>query len=371
MKKALVIGSGFTGCMFSMMLREKGWEVTVIEKAPVTGGGVRTFYHGGHPFTYGPRHFIGPEENYKAFEFLEKFVPMRHIKKLNYSYQEKDDFFASYPIHADDIDQLSDAEQIKKELASLPEESKAMNFEEFWIGRVGETLYDRFNKYYNLKAWQLTDNRQMDFGFEATVKRKPLETESRYEFHTGYISAYPTVPEGYNNFFDVALNGCEVLLNSEVANFDLDNCKVHLNNGEVLSGDLLISTISPDVLLDYCWGELAYVGRDFFKIVLPIEHALPEDVYFLYYPNASEQQTRVTEFKKFTIHKSPNTLITLEVPSMNNKLYPTMIKKQVDLAQKYIDALPDNILSVGRMGTYRYVDMDDIILQGLAFRSDI
>ena len=44
----------------------------IIEKSKITGGGVRTFYHGGHPFTYGPRHFIGPEENMPAFEFLNK-----------------------------------------------------------------------------------------------------------------------------------------------------------------------------------------------------------------------------------------------------------------------------------------------------------
>ena len=123
--------------------------------------------------------------------------------------------------------------------------------------------------------------------------------------------------------------------------------------------------------MDNCYGELAYVGRDFFKIVLPIENLLPEDVYFLYYPNENEQQTRVTEFKKFTKHKSSNTLITMEVPSMKNKLYPTMIKAEVDKAQKYIDALPDSIKSVGRMGTYRYVDIDDIILQGLEFKKNL
>ena len=371
MKKALVIGSGFTGCMFAMMLREKGWHVTVIEKAPITGGGVRTFFHGGHPFTYGPRHFIGPEENMPAFDFLSKYVPMRHIDKMNLSYQEKDDLFVSYPMHAEDIEKLSDADQIRKELDELPEETEASNFEEFWIGRVGETLYERFNKHYNLKAWQLEDNRQMDFGFEATVKRKPLETGSRYEFPTGWINAYPTAPDGYNKFFDIALDGCDVLLETTVVDFDRDNCKVHLENGETLSADLMISTISPDLLFDYCWGELAYVGRDFYKIVLPIEQVLPDDVYFVYYPNASEQQTRVTEFKKFTQHEAPTSLISLEVPSMKNKLYPTLIKAQVDLAQKYVDALPDNILSVGRMGTYRYVDIDDIILQALDFKKAI
>lgn len=371
MKKAIVIGSGVTGCMFAMMLREKGWSVTVVEKAGITGGGVRTFYHGGHPFTFGPRHFIGPESSMPAFEFLTKYVPMRHLNKMNYSYQEKDDLFVSYPIHADDIEKLSDAAQIKAELAALPKETKASNFEEFWIGRVGPTLYERFNKYYNMKAWQVDDNRKVDFGFEATVKRKPLETGPRYEFHSGYINAYPIAPDGYNRFFDVALAGCNVLLKTEVVHFDLDKCAVRLKGGETLKGDLMISTVSPDFLFDYCWGELAYVGRDFFKIVLPIQQALPDDVYFLYYPGPNEQQTRVTEFKKFTRYESPNTLITLEVPSKKNKLYPTMIKSQVDLAQRYIDALPKNIHSVGRMGIYRYVDIDDVILQGLEFRKTL
>ena len=43
MKKAIVIGSGFSGCMFAMMLKEKNWQVTVVEKSKITGGGVRTF----------------------------------------------------------------------------------------------------------------------------------------------------------------------------------------------------------------------------------------------------------------------------------------------------------------------------------------
>ena len=63
----------------------------------------------------------------------------------------------------------------------------ANNFEEFWIGKR-KTLYERFNKFYNQKAWQLDDNKKMDAGFLGTVKRKPLESGSRYEFHTGFIN---------------------------------------------------------------------------------------------------------------------------------------------------------------------------------------
>lgn len=370
MKKALIIGSGFTGCMFAMMLRKKNWEVTVFDSAPITGGGVRTYYHGGHPYTYGPRHFIGPESNMKAFEFLNKIVPMRHIKKMNYSYQQKEDFFASYPMHIDDVKKFNNADEIFAEIDSLPKETKSKNFEEFWIGKVGKLLYERFNKFYNLKAWNLKSNTEMDYGFEATVKRKPLETGSKYEFPLGYINAYPTPHDGYNKFFDVALEGCNIQLNTKITNVDLEKKKIHTKDSQY-DGDFIISTTSPDFLFKNCWGELKYVGREFYKIVLPIEQVLPNDVYFIYYPNENEQQTRVTEFKKFTNHKSKNSLITLEVPSMKNKLYPTMLSKEVDLAEKYINALPKNVISVGRMGTYRYVDIDDIIMQGLEFYKEI
>ena len=105
--------------MYAMILKQKNWDVTFIEKSKLTGGGVRTFWHGGHPFTYGPRHFIGPEENMPAFEFLNKIVPMRHIKKINLSYQAKDDFFANYPMHIDDIKKLSDSDKIIMELEQL------------------------------------------------------------------------------------------------------------------------------------------------------------------------------------------------------------------------------------------------------------
>ena len=370
MKKAIIIGSGFTGCMFAMMLKKKNWDVTVFDNASLVGGGVRTFYHGGHPFTYGPRHFIGPESNMKAFEFLDKIVPMRHIKKMNYSYQQQEDMFASYPMHLDDVKNFENSSDIFNELDNLPEETKAKNFEDFWIGRVGKTLYERFNKFYNLKAWQLKSNTEMDYGFEATVKRKPLETGSRYEFPSGYINAYPKATDGYNRFFDVSLDGCNIKLNTYITKIDLDKKTVHTKDDK-FSGDMIISTVSPDFIFSYCWGELKYVGREFYKIVLPNEQVLPDDVYFIYYPNENEQQTRVTEFKKFTLHKSKNSLITLEVPSLKNKLYPTMIKKEVELAEKYVNALPQDVLSVGRMGTYRYVDIDDIIMQGLEFYENL
>jgi len=176
--------------------------------------------------------------------------------------------------------------------------------------------------------------------------------------------------DGYNVFFDFALDGCTVRLNTEIVDFDLDKPEVILSDGARIRSDLLVSTISPDSLFNFEHGELRYVGRECYFIVLPIEEIFPKDVYFIYYPSKNVKQTRVVEFKKFTQYQSPNTLLVLEVPSKVNKLYPMMIQKEVDLAQRYIDALPDHVMSVGRMGTYRYVDIDDIIMTGIEFSKE-
>ena len=85
MTKVLIIGGGFAGCCAAHVLEKKNWQIDLIESSNILGGGVLTHWYGGHPYTYGPRHFIGPESNYKAFEFLNKIVPLRHIKKMNYS----------------------------------------------------------------------------------------------------------------------------------------------------------------------------------------------------------------------------------------------------------------------------------------------
>lgn len=364
MKRAVIIGAGFAGCTPALLLRQRGWAVTVIDQAGIVGGGVRTFFHGGHPYTYGPRHFLSPYP--EAYEFLVRYVPMRPIKKINFTFVEGDHTFYTYPIHADDIARMREAEQIQRELAARPDEALARNFEEFWIQRVGDTLYRKFVKEYNRKAWMLRSNTEMDTGFEATVKRKPLETGDRYEYRD-WFNCYPIAHDGYNRFFDLALEGCRVVLNATITGFDLAKGEVALSDGERICGDILVSTISPDTLFDCDEGELKYVGREFLKVVLPIEFALPEDVYFVYYPNANETQTRVVEYKKFTLHKSPHTLLGIEIPSLKNKLYPTMIRAEVDKAQRYLSRLPDHVFSLGRMGSYRYVDIDDIVLQSLQF----
>ena len=129
--------------------------------------------------------------------------------------------------------------------------------------------------------------------------------------------------------------------------------------------DVIINTTPIDHLYDYCFGELKYIGRDITFLVLPVEFALPKDVYFCYY-TGSEKYTRVVEYKKFTQHRSPSTLISLEYPSDRGRLYPMPTKPEREKAKKYFDETPDDFYSIGRIGTFNYrYDIDDAIEQAL------
>ena len=71
------------------------------------------------------------------------------------------------------------------------------------------------------------------------------------------------------------------------------------------------------------------------------------------------------EYKKLTGYKSPSTLLGIEIPSIKNKLYPYPIKKEQERAARYRQEMPDNVLSIGRMGNYLYLDIGQVIEEAL------
>jgi UDP-galactopyranose mutase len=130
-----------------------------------------------------------------------------------------------------------------------------------------------------------------------------------------------------------------------------------------LTADVVISTIPIDELCGYTLGELPYVGRDFHLVVLPCKQVFPGDVRFCHYASPQDEWTRITEFKKITYHESNDTLLVLEKPSKANKLYPYLTKANTALADQYLKSLPANVLSIGRLGTYKYSTIEQTIVQ--------
>lgn len=368
MKKALIIGGGVAGCAAAHQLTlMSGWDVTLVERAPFLGAGVRTFWFGGHPYTFGPRHFL--TQNRAVYDYMNAICPLRSCADHQFiTYVERDNAFYNYPIHEDDIARMPDVEIIANERKEAVGVANAKNLEEYWIGSVGRRLYDKFIDQYNKKMWLVDDNTRIDT-FNWSPKGVTIKSGDRAAWDTA-LSAYPFAPDGYNRFFDVTVEGTRVLLNTRIERFDLEAKTVWIA-GERYQFDLIVNTISPDDLYDKCYGELKYIGRDFHKIVFPTESVLPEHVYFLYYAN-DEKFTRLVEYKKFTHHKSPTTLVGMEIPSSNGKHYPLPFKSEQVLAKKYFDMMPEHVYSIGRAGSYRYgLDIDDCIEQAMIMARQI
>lgn len=377
-KKAIIIGGGTAGSTAAIEMSKKdGWETLLVEKGNDLGAGVRTNFMSGHPYTYGPRHFLTHNED--IFHYLNEIVPLRRCKEHQfYSFIENDSQFYNYPIHEDDFDRMPDGSIIKEEISKLDSkfkdaefrltqgetvlEESAKNYEDFWIRSVGNRLYDKFIKTYTQKMWQTNDNSEID-DFTWSPKGVAIKKGPKEGWDTA-ISAYPYSINGYNDFFDIAKKSVPTQLNTAVEKIDIEK-KAALINNEWVKYDVIINTTPIDHLFDYCYGELKYIGRDITFLILPVEFALPKDVYFTYYCG-NEKYTRVVEYKKFSQYKSPHTLISLEYPSNRGRLYPMPTKPERERAKKYFDLVDDDFYSIGRIGafTYRY-DIDDAIEQAI------
>lgn len=358
--RILIIGGGFAGCASSHILTINGFkDVTLIDNNSYLGSGVRTFFYGGHPYTFGPRHFL--TKNKKLYEYLNKFLPMRSCSEHQFiTYIEQDSEFYNLPINHQDIKKMPDKNKIYQELKNIKIIDNPENLEEYWVNNVGITLYEKFIKNYNEKMWMIDDIKKIT-SFSWSTKGQPIQETSKKAFDDA-ISAYPIALDGYNSYFNLATKKTKVLLNTEAKIKDIKK-KEFLINNTVQQFDVVISSISPDIFFDFKFGELKYIGRDMFNIVLPVEYCLPKDVYFQYF-SGKEKHTRIVEYKKLTKYKSNHTLIGIEKPSLNGKFYPLPFSNQQELAKKYHDEFPNNFYSIGRNGTYRYgVDIDDCIEQ--------
>jgi UDP-galactopyranose mutase len=367
-KKALVIGGGVAGCAAAHhLMMMGGWDVLLVEAAPFLGAGVRTNWFGGHPYTFGPRHFL--TQNRAVYDYMNAICPLRSCAEHQFiTYVERDNAFYNYPIHEDDIAKMPDRDKIAKERQQAVGVSAAKNLEDYWIGSVGRTLFEKFIDGYNKKMWLVDDNKKIDT-FSWSPKGVTIKSGPRAAWDAA-MSAYPYAPDGYNRYFDVSVEGVTVMLSTKIERYDIPNRTVWLK-GEKKSFDVIINAISPDELFGGCHGELKYIGRDFHKIVFPTEHVFPEHVYFLYYAN-DEEFTRLVEYKKFTHHKSPTSLVGMEIPSMNGRHYPLPFKADQELARKYFAMMPEHVYSIGRNGSYRYgLDIDDCIEQAMIMARQI
>lgn len=369
--KALILGGGFAGTTTAFLLRRAGWDVTLVEKEAHLGGGCRTFFHAGHPFTYGPRLYYGYSA--KVWEWMNRFVPIRRfpfeLRTLAHEPNDEARRFWSYPPHEDDLARYPRAAQSATERDALKSgpiwcangEAPA-DLHEYWLQRVGPTIYDMFVDHYSKKMWMVEDNRVFDI-FKWSAKDRPIESGTRDAYKGSFIG-YPVPADAYNGYFDAMVDGVNVQLSSPFA---------MAGNVAILANlaDVVVSTIPIDELCGRALGELPYAGRDFHLLVLPCRQVFPGDVRFCHYASPRDEWTRVTEFKKITYHESEDTLLVLEKPSRANKLYPYLTKANEAKVREYLAMLPPNVHSIGRLGTYKYSTIEQVIVQAFACAAKI
>ena len=142
-KKVLIIGAGPGGCAAVHKLDELDqFDITIVDKADHLGAGVRTNFYGGHPFTFGPRHFV--TQNKDVYDYLDSIVPLRDCGEHQFiSYVEQDNEFYNFPIHMDDVRSMPDSDKIISEIENAHGVEHAKNFEEYWINSVDPTLSNK------------------------------------------------------------------------------------------------------------------------------------------------------------------------------------------------------------------------------------
>ena len=218
------------------------------------------------------------------------------------------------------------------------------------MSKVGRELYDLFFRDYTRKQWGL-DPAELDASVAARVPAR-LNHDDRY-----FTDEYQVMPlHGYTRMFQkmVAHPKIKILLKADYR----DVC-AHVPHREV------VFTGPIDEYFDHCYGELPYRSLEFRHETFPVEFFQPAPV--VNYPDGREY-TRVTEFKYLTGQKHEMTSVVYEIPrASGDPYYPIPRAANAELYRRYkalADATP-GVHFVGRLATYKYYNMDQVVGQAL------
>ena len=354
----LIVGSGLFGACVANRLKNMGKKVLVIEKRNHVGGNVYTEnIEGINVHKYGAHIF---HTDYKdVWDYVNSFVefnrytnsPIARIGNEIYNMPFNMNTFSK--IWSDVItpeDALRHIEEERREM----EGKEITNLEEQAISLVGRTIYEKLVKGYTEKQW----NRKCVDLPASIIKRLPV----RFIYDNNYFNdAYQGIPiGGYTLLIDRMLDGVEVKLNT---NF-FDNKLEYMNMAEKV-----IYTGPIDEFYNYSLGHLEYRSLKFDTKIFDIDNYQGNAV--VNYTGTEVPYTRVIEHKHFEFNVGPKTVVTFEYPSdMSEGLepfYPINDEKNNKMAQEYrnLASIEDKVIFGGRMGEYKYYDMDDVLKKAL------
>lgn len=350
----LIVGAGFAGSVLAERLASQADKrVLLIDKRNHIGGNAYDHYNeaGVLVHKYGPHIFH--TNSREVFDYLTQFTewrPYEHRVQASVDGQ-----LVPMPINLDTINKLYglnltsfELEQFFEKVAEKVESIKTS--EDVVVNKVGRELYEKFFRNYTRKQWGL-DPSELD---ASVTSRVPTRTNRDDRYFTDTYQAMPL--HGYTKMFEKMLShpNIKVMLNTDY----------HEIEGEIPYKEM-IYTGPVDEFFDFCYGKLPYRSLQFKHETHQTEKYQQAPV--VNYPN-EHAYTRVTEFKYLTGQEHSKTSIVYEYPcAEGDPYYPIPKPENGELYKKYralADATP-GVHFVGRLATYRYYNMDQVVAQAL------
>ncbi len=353
----MVVGAGFAGAVMAERLAaDGGKKVLVVDRRPHVGGNAFDEYdaNGVLIHRYGPHIFHTNSE--EIFDYLSRFTKWRPYEHRVLA--AVDDMLVPMPINRTTLNMLYglDLKTEDEAAAFLAAQAEPVSVvrtsEDVVISAVGRELYEKFFQGYTRKQWGL-DPSELD---KAVTSRVPTRTNTDDRYFTDKFQAMPL--EGYTRMFERMLDhpNIDVLLG-------VDYCEAR----DAYPHDHLVFTGPIDEYFGYRFGKLPYRSLQFEHAQLDQEQFQP--VAVVNYPSPATEHTRITEYKHLTGQQSPRTSITYEYPAAEGDPYYPIPRPENQALFKRYEALamvqPD-VSFVGRLATYRYYNMDQVVGQALA-----
>lgn len=353
----LIVGAGLYGAVFAQEAKRAGKSVLVIDKRPHIAGNVYTEkVEGINVHKYGAHIFHTSDK--KIWEYVNQFAefnnyinsPVARYKNELYNLPFNMNTFSKMwniatPQEAKDI--------IASQIADL-NITEPKNLEEQALSLVGKDVYEKLIKGYTEKQWGRDCKDLPSF----IIKRLPL----RFIYDNNYFNdRYQGIPiGGYTKIVEKMLDGIEVRLNTN-----------YLDNREEFDAmaDKIVYTGMIDQFYDYKLGVLEYRSVRFETEELPMENYQGNAV--VNYTEREVPYTRIIEHKHFEFGKQPTTIISREYSSEWKKgdepYYPVNNDKNNALYQQYKELADKEhkVIFGGRLGGYKYYDMDKVIVAAL------
>jgi UDP-galactopyranose mutase len=353
----LVVGAGFAGSVMAERLAaDGGKKVLVIDRRPHIAGNAYDLpnedgilYH-----LYGPHIFHTNSE--EIFSYLSRFTKWRPYEhKVLANVRDK---LVPMPINRTTLNMLYDAGLETDEDAEAFLESRAEPVDEIKtsadvvVSKVGTELYQLFFQGYTRKQWGM-DPSELD---KSVTSRVPTRTNTDDRYFTDEFQAMPL--DGFTRMFANMLDHPSIELRLGVEWEQL---------AREVTYDKLVFTGPIDEYFGYRYGKLPYRSLRFQHETHDREVFQP--VAVVNYPAEDVPYTRITEYKYLTGQTAPKTSITYEFPSAEGDPYYPIPRPENQALFKRYEALalaePD-VVFVGRLATYRYYNMDQVVGQALA-----